>query len=484
MVKLLGFLPDADPTTPGVITSCTNFIPYEQGMRGAPSAVTPSATPALAAACQGAAIITKLDDTRRILAGTQTKLYELSGGSWADVSGSVYTGGTDSRWQFAQFGNSTLAANLTDNIQRSTGAGFTTVATAPKAKILFTVGSFVMAMNTVDGTYGTSPNRWWCSATYDETSWAPSITTLSATGLLVSTPGQITAGGRLGEYAIAYKDKAIYIGQFVGAPSVWDWVQVPGGEAGCVGLDAWCDIGGAHFFIGNDNIWLFDGSRPVPLGVGEVRQWFYSESNPGYRYKTQCIFDRQNNVVWVFYPSKSSTVNDSALVYHLQTKQWGAATFTIESVLNYISAGVTIDGLTSTSATIDGLSSYSFDSQFWLTGGRSLSVINTSHQIQSLTGISTSSSFTTGDVGDDDTVSLLTKIRLRFAPNYKPTTANVQTFSKMTEGDSLTSVATGTLNDGKFDVLQSARFHRAQFSFTGDNRVLGMDAVLKPQGTA
>ena len=35
MDKLLGFTPDMDPCVPGVITSCTNLIPYEQGMRGA-----------------------------------------------------------------------------------------------------------------------------------------------------------------------------------------------------------------------------------------------------------------------------------------------------------------------------------------------------------------------------------------------------------------------------------------------------------------
>lgn len=482
MFKLTGFAPDADPTTPGVVTSCTNFIPYEQGMKASPTPFTPASTPALAAACQGAAVVTKLDDTRRIIAGTQTKLYELSAGSWVDVSGAVYTGGTDSRWQIAQFGNSTLAANLSDYIQRSTGAGFSTIATAPKAKILFTVGSFVMAMNTVDGTYGTSQNRWWCCATYDETSWTPSVATLCATGLLVSTPGQITAGGRLGEYAIAYKEKAIHVGQFVGAPSVWDFVQVPGGDAGCIGPDAWCDVGGAHFIIGADNIWLFDGSRPTPLGVGEVRQWFYSNSSPSYRYKTQCVFDKQNNSVWIFYASQGSTALDSVMVYHMQTKQWGLCTLSVESVMNYTSAGTTIDGLTSFASTIDGLSPYSFDSQVWLSGGRALSAFNTSHQLQTITGVAGPSGFTTGDMGDDDAVSLLSGIRLRFAPGYAPPTASGQAYSKMSEGEALTTGPSGTIVNGKFDVLQSARFHRASFTFTGDVRTLGVVANLTPEG--
>ena len=485
MDKLLGFSPDLDPTTPGVITACVNFIPYEAGMAGAPSASTPTSTPALAAACVGGVVITKLDDTRRIIAGTATKLYELSGGVWTDVSrAGNYTGGADTRWSFTQFGNATIASNLTDTMQRSASGSFADIATAPKAKIVFSVGSFVMALNTSDATYGVSQNRWWCCATFDETNWTPSVTALCATGQLVSAPGQITAGGKLGDYAVAYKDKAIFLGQFVGAPSVWDWAQVPGGDAGCVGQDAWTDIGGAHFIVGQDNLWLFDGSRPVPIGVGQVREWFYANSNPSYRYKIQCIFDRQTNRVWIFYPSTNSTTLNSAMVYHLATKQFGLVTINIEAVLNYISAGVTIDGLSSISSTIDGLSAYSFDSQFWLSGGRALSIFNTSHQLQLMTGASTSSSYTTGDMGDDDGVSLLSKIRIRFAPGFAPTTATAQVSSKMTEGEGLTIGNTHTLNDGKFDVLQAARFHRATIAMTGDNRVLAMDATLKPMGTA
>lgn len=481
MEKLLGFSPDLEPTLSGVITACSNFIPYQQGMRGAPTPETPLNVPALAAACIGAGVVTKLDGTRRIFAGTATKLYELSSGAWSDVARvGDYTGGADTRWSITQYGNSTIAANGVETIQRSDTSGdFADISGAPIAKIVFSVGAFVMALNVNDG--ASKPDGWHCCASFDDTDWTESVATLSASGRLVSTPGELLAGGRLGEYAIAYKEKAIYVGQFVGAPAVWDWTQVPGGDAGCVGIDAWCDIGGAHFFVGQDNIWVFDGSRPVPIAT-PCRQWFFDNSSPTYRYKTQCVFDRQNNAVWIFYCSTGATTPDAALVYHIQTKQWGLATIAVESALNYVAAGVTIDDLDDFSATIDGLSGYSFDSQFWLAGGRSLSIFNASHQLQSVTGATGASSFTTGDAGDDEGVTLLSKIRLRFAPGYKPTTATVTTYTKMNEGDDLTSVGTSTIDNGKFDVLQSARWHRATFSFTGNVRVLGIQPELTPDG--
>jgi len=288
----------------------------------------------------------------------------------------------------------------------------------------------------------------------------------------------------LGDYAIAYKEKSIYMGQFVGSPNVWDWLLVPGGEAGCAGQDAWTDIGGAHFFVGQDNFWLFDGSRPVEIGTGQVRQWWLDNSSPRSRFKTKCVFDRQNNLVWTFYCSTTSATNDKAIVYHIASKQWGLVDISIQAALNYVEAGVSIDGMASISATIDGLSAYSFDSQFWLSGGRTLSVFNTSKQLQSLTGSSVSSSLTTWDAGDDERYSLLTKIRVRFAPSAAPTSATVAVYGKATVGAGLTVGPTGTLADGKFDVLQSARFHRSVITFTGPHKTIGYGAVLKPQGVA
>lgn len=472
MTPLTGFMPDAEATTPGVITDCTNFIPYVFGMEGAPTNITPASTPALASACLGAAVLTKLDGNRRIIASTQTKLYELVAGAWTDVSrtvGGAYTAGSDTRWSFAQFGNATLAADKADVIQRSTSGAFANITGAPKAEVIFSVGAFVMALNTNDG--AEKPNGWHCSAAFDDTDWTPSIATQAASGQLVASPGALTAGLRLGEYAVAYKAKSMYLGQYVGAPVVWDWLLVPGGEAGCVGKEALCDIGGAHFFVGEDSFWLFDGTRPVPVGDNAVRQWFYNNSSPLYRYKTKCVFDRQNNRVWVFYPANGSTVCNAALVYHVLSKQWGRADRTIQAVLNYIAPGVTFDTLSSVGATYDALPEIAYDSQYWLAGGQALSVFNSSNQLQLLVGESASSSFTSGDAGDDDAVTLLKQIRLRFAAGYGPSVASVQTFSKMNSGANYVNGPSGTMNDGKFDCLKSARWHKAMFTFTGPVRV-------------
>lgn len=480
MIPIAGFAPDADPTTPGVLTDCDGLIPTNIGMAGAPSLVSPDEAPALAAACKGAGIITKLDGSRRIFAGTAAAIYELASGSWTDRSAvGGYTGGADTQWSIAQFGDSTLMSNGVEAIQKSTTAAFAAIAGAPIAEIVFSVGAFVMALNVNDG--ASKPDGWHCCAAYDETDWAEAVSTQSASGRLVSTPGELTAGGRLGEYAVAYKAKSLFLGQYVGPPSVWDWRQVPGGEAGCVGKKAWCDLDGRHFFVGDDNFWLFDGAQPIQLGNGVLRDWFSTECSASYKYKTECHYDKTNGLVWIFYPSTASSTLDRALVYHVNTKRWGRVTVSIETALEYITSSVTIDDLDDYAATIDALPAISFDSPYWSTSARAPAVVNTSHQIQTFTGPSSSSSLTTGDVGDDYTFSTLQRVKLRFTT--APTSATLQHYYKNDSGDSYTAGNLVTMSGHKFDLLWSARWHQAKVNFVGSVEVTGIDAQYDADGT-
>lgn len=475
MTPIVGFAPDADTTAPGIFTDCTNVIPYTAGFKGAPTPVA-AAVAVLASDCRGAVVATQLDGTRRIFAGTQTKLYELVSGSWTDRSAGSYTGSTESRWSFCQFGNTTVATNLTDAMQSSASGAFAAIAGAPKAKIVVSASNnFVLAFNTNDGTYGQSQDRWWNCAQGDQTNWTPAVSTLANTGRLVAIEGAIQAALTLGDYVVAYKQRAIFVGVFIGTPVVWQWNLIPGGEAGAVGQEAVCDIGGAHFIVSNDNFWIFDGTRPVPIGGGVVRQWFLNNSSPTWRYRTKAIYDKQNNLVHVCYPSLNSTgACDATLVYHVLKKQWGRHDVTVEAPLNFFAPGVTIDGLNTYSATIDGLPNIPFDSQYWVSGGQTPAYFDNTHQLVTLTGITGASSFTTGDTGDDDAVTMIQRARIRFLQS--PTTATATGYTKMNEGDNLTAGATNSINDGKFDLRQSGRFHRIRFDFTGDHKETAFDA--------
>lgn len=484
MIGFVGFCPDMPSDTPGVITDCTQLIPSERGMKSAPSAVSVTGLGALAAECRGAAVLQKTSGTRRTFAGTQTNIYELASGTWNDVSGRTFTGSSENRWCFAQFGDIALASNDTEDISYSTSGTFAAVSGAPKARIMFTVPNFVIALNTNDGasstTYGDSPDRWWCSAFQNAQDWTPSTVTQSTTGRLIGSGGELTAGAAFGSGFVAYKAREMFLASYVGSPAVFDFQRVPG-DQGCVGPEAVVDIGGAHIFVGEDNIWMYDGSRPFPISQDKVRQWFYDDLNATYKYRTIVTFDRNNNRVWIFYPSTVSTGKpDSALVYHLATKQWGRANRTIEAAMNYVTPGVTWDTLSTLATTWDTLPDQPWDSQSWQASGRALAIFDTSHNLKTLTGSGENSGLTTGDIGDESQVSFVRRVRLRFFT--EPTTATITGQTRSGLGVTGTAAGSGSMANSKFDIRQSGKWHRFAFLFTGNTEVGGIDVEVAPGG--
>jgi hypothetical protein len=473
MQPLLGFAPDLPTTSTGIIIDCANWIPYEAGMQAAPAPA--AAADALAAACRNAAVLTKLDGSRRVIAGTSTKLYELSGTTWSDVSrAGDYTLGSTTRWSFCQFGDTSLASSIDNVIQSSAAGAFANVATAPQATIIESVlssgGGFVFAFNTIDATFGTSQDRWWCSALNNAASWTPSVASQAASGRLLGVEGPITAAKRIGsDRVIAYKQRAIYAGTYVGPPLVWSWQDIP--DYGCVGLDAVANLGTAHFVVGQDQIYIFDGARPAPVADQKVRQWFFDNSSGTYRYRTTVVHDRVNDTVRIYFPSAASSDGtlDRCLVYHLKTGQWGRHDLTVEAAVQFVQPSETFDGDT---GTFDSATD-SFDAVN--PGNQVAAVFDGSHILSTLDDTPAASSFTLHDIGDDDIVSSLDQARLRYA--VTPSSASISAFGTMATGLAQTSGPTQSASDvpangsNQFTFRQTARWHRLQFSFTGNCRV-------------
>jgi hypothetical protein len=487
---VLGFTPDAPPATPGILRDCSNLIPYEGGMRAANSA-TAQGSAARAGEVRGAVTITKLDSTRRVFAGTTAKIEELSGTTWTDRSRAgapAYALGATSWWSFAQFGDNTYAVNLDTVVQKSTTGAFADVSGAPKARVLRSLvtssGGFLFACNTVDATFGTSPDRWWCSALNNGDDWTvnPSVT-LCNSGRLLGADGGITTAEKLGnDRIVIYKDRSLYVGSFVGAPAVWSFQEYP--NVGCVGLNAVVDIGTAHIFVGRDNFWMFDGARPVSIADGQLRQWFINNRSSDYAYLTQVIFDRTYKLIYIFFPSAGSTSCDKCIVYHLGTKQWGRMDLSVETVFLYNSSTVTWDTLSA--ATWDTWT----DTPSWdfvASGSDVISYFNTSHTMQLLNGTPGASYMTLDDMGDDETVTRLTQCSLRYA--VRPSTATVTAYYSMATGATpstgltISAYDVPAAADNKFKLRQTARFHRLQFNFTGSCSVTGYNVDrLQPAG--
>ena len=91
------------------------------------------------------------------------------------------------------------------------------------------------------------------------------------------------------------------------------------------------------------------------------------------------------------------------------------------------------------------------------------------------------SSITTGDYGDDTYLSTVRRIKPRFL--RAPLSAAMTNYFKRNLGDTLAEGQTIAMNDGKFDMLKSSRWHRFKIEFTGNHEITGIDVSSKVDGT-
>jgi len=470
---IVGYAPDADPATPGVLTDCISIVPTLNGVAGAPSAVSAGLS-ALAAACTGAASLLKLDATSRLFAGTSTKLYEDVSGTWTDrtrASGGDYSAAV--RWSFGQFGNVSLAVTKSDNPQYSITGAFADLSGAPKASYVETAANFVILADYNDGT--DTPNGVYWSAIGDYTDWTPSIATQCGFVSLNDTSGRNIGIKRFGRNVIIYKQRSMYLGVYVGAPTVWDFSLISG-ETGAASNYCIVDVGTSddprHIFMGYEDFYSFDGSRPIPLGTNVIKETVFGELNKTYANATFAMHDRINSRVYFFYPTSASVTPNKCVVYNYRSNKWGRDDRSVEAVLEYISAGTTYDDLGTLYSTYADLPSVSYDSGIWSGGYPIPAYFDTSHVLQTLTGASTTSQITTGDIGDDSTQMLISRVKPRF--QTAPTSATMTNYYRYNLGDSLTTDTTVNMSSSRFDVLREARWHRFNLAFSGPVELTGL----------
>lgn len=491
-VRFLGYAPDADPTQAGVFTDCSAVVPTLRGFKGAPAARS-AGLDALAAACQGAAVVAKLDNTHRIFAGSGTKLYEnVSGTTWTDrtrVSGGDYALGSNIRWRFAQFGDVTLAAAKTEILQSSTTGAFANVgALIPKFGVIETVGQFVVGAdandqgNLEDNT--DSPDRLWFSAKGDYTDWTPNIDTECYTLRLTSSPGKILGLRKFGSQLVVYKARSMYTAVYQGGAEVWGVEEVPG-RIGATSQEAIVDVGTPenprHIFMGFEDFYSFDGTRPVPLGINKLKVTVFGELNKARAEQCIAMHDRTNSLIYFFYPVADSVNPDKCVVYNYRSDTWGRDDRTIEAAIEYVQAGLTYDDLGNVYSTYADLPVISYNSAFLRDDYPNPAVFNTSHLLQTIDGVAGATSITTGDYGDDVNFTLMSRVKFRFLT--APSSGSLIHSYRDNIGDALTVGSTVTMGSARFDPLQEARWHRFTVEFSGDWEAPGAVLDLEKQGS-
>jgi hypothetical protein len=492
VIPIAGFLPDVDPTTPGVWTTCDGYVPTLVGMRSAYEPVNVGYSP-LAKACLGAVLARLVDDSTRIIAGTDDNLWEVAAGDWVERSSTsdAYETG-NGRWRFTQVGNVTLATNGADRIQKSILSGtFSDLANSPIAKFICTTkssaGEFVVLGSTNDSGLsigGSSPNsedanRVWWSGLGNYTTWQPSLASEAGTLQLVDTPGPLTGLKTLGDYVIAYKARSIYLGTYQGNQIQWGFRSLPG-DIGASSNESIVSIGSAHLFLGAENFYKFSGDIPQPIGDG-IKKWFFTELDVDYAGNIVSLYDRYADICYWFYPSRNTGggVLDRWVAYHVSSGRWGAGSNNVEAALETVSASPTWNELWA-GLTFDTIPDVDYDSKYFAVGKAYPTVFTTAHVMSGLSGAGGTNSFTTGYVGDDQKILHLRRI----TPRWKqlPSSATAVHRHGNTLGGTITTKTATTMSNGRFDLRQAARWHQLTVGTSGTCELSGIGYDLVPAG--
>lgn len=471
-VPLIAWAPDTDPTRPGVMTDVENMAPTMRGYSGSGDLIDPvvgSAT--MVNPPIGAGFVEFANVQSAMYAGTTDKVYQL--GTFAsDISRAspAYNSVTVGYgWRFSSYGDDMYVTQYLNGLQKQTGGAFalTDVSGAPGANTICRQSEFIM-LGHINGTGWDFADGWWCSARTDPDDWTLDVATQCVRGRLTQTPGRIVRLVAFGNYILAFKPTSILRGTYVGTPAVWRW-DVVSTSVGLVGHDALCEAEGVLYWLGNNGFYRFDGGGIQRLESAPWQWWRNDTAAVNYDEYTLSHYDPARRIVRWHYVSAARpntapiTLCDAGIAYHPQTDRWSRFTSDVYAALNnvydYGANDTTTNNVFANSPAV---------------------VIDSTYSTKVYGAFTSSASFTTGDVGDDDEVRAMIRARLRFLK--APSTASMTHYHRMNLSDSLQTGETVTRDDGRYDVTHSARWHRFKFTHSGAHEVLGFSVDVRGAG--
>lgn len=479
-VDLIGFAPDADPSTPGVMVDCNALIPGPRGFRALPGLVSaePSGASVFPDATVVGAGVATWAGRSVFLAATANKVFALQDPAphasgmnwknWVDVSRAGDATMVGPRL-FEQFGDYVVSsqghgdlsgARTLEAYCLATGSNtaFAVIPGAPLAAVVVTAARFVMAL----GTYSdTRWDGWKCSARDNHTDWVLSVTKQCAQGRLVDAPGPIEAGIAMDDDILAFKRAAIYRGRYVGAPEIWQWDRLPF-EAGAISTQAVTKDGsGIIYFLGADNLYSYDGAVCTPRMTGRLARWYQTSVIPYLlsRQGAAVIFDAMRGLIWIELQSNTSITY--LLSFDPKSGRWTKTQFAQGTLFNLCECPVQREGATATV----GLIAPALQTVGVFKSTRSLAAF--ALEYASAVGIPPPS-FTTGDFGDISVDTELRATRIKFTTAPSSSTCTPMHRPHLDATLTTAAAAARHARTGRYDLWQNDRWHRLRFDLSGE----------------
>lgn len=450
-VPFFDFGPDLNLSTPGIILDASNAIPTIKGYRArqSPVQVAP-ALPLTGTGVQepplGAYVALYSDGSTSILAGTATRLFRLTSGTWTQI-GSGYT--ATFPWVFSQFADdviATSAGNLNMQVAPGPTGTFSNLAGGPptNAPTAISVAGFEAAYQ---------KNEWFNSAAGTDNNWTPNTTTQAASGFLYDYPGNIIAASALFRNQIVWKRGSMYLLTYVGGTQVWS-SQILSTNTGTWGQGCVCPMPTAVAFLGTDDFYLCQGYAPSRI-PNSMKEWFFNQvhkdanGNPDQLQLTSSWYDPNTaTVYWHFVSGQPpfAGMPDRYVGWNSRSGRW---------VPGYLNSPLVV----------------------WNTqpGQQAGLFFDSNGALQSWSGLPTTMFILTGYQGDADNLTQLQKVRVAYNQAQIPQSQILIPMHCYRMGDYPTVESAALLAaDGWFNLRATDRYHQVQLSTNGSCEIMAM----------
>jgi len=460
VIQVKDWVPDgADLANPGSI-EIVNAVPGLNSYKPFGQLVT--ITNALDARPRGA--IEEKDSAGNVFqyVGNATKLYELVGTTWTDISISGgYSTGTDENWEFARWKEQIIATNFTDDPQEITldGVIFANLTTDLRFRHVAVVRDFVVAGNTFDGVDGNVSHRLRWSAFNDATDWTVSPVTLADFR-------DLNKGGPIlkiigGDFGVIVSEKSTWRMTFIGSPAVFDIAEVIPG-VGALASGAVTLLGDTVYMWSEHGfVSLQGGVNPQFIGAGRVDKFLRDDLDQNHLNRISSVADPESGRIFWAYPGAGNTDGrpNKIAVYDRILNKWGYIEQDVEILWRAGGVATTLEALDSISSSIDALG-IPLDSSQWKGGSPVLAGFDSTFKNGNFTGGPMTAIVTTKEA--EITAGRRTQLN-SFRPlvDGGTVTAKIGTRDNQSDDVVFTSELTQT-SSGRFTKRKNARYHRFQ----------------------
>jgi len=393
LIPLAPFEPDRARYAIDASREMINAIPVKDGWAPMPDLVPLSQS--LGAACLGAWSVRKLDGTFRIIAATETGIYELNGTdySWDEISGpsAPYSVPVGDRWSATKFGQLLILCNLSDAPQYldiDSGSAFADLpGSPPKARYCATVGEYV-ALGYLAG----YPNRFMLSGIGDAGFW-----TLGQRGcdLQDFADGEEIVNIQGGERGAIIAHKTAFTEVALTAGGDYSFTtRVVNPSRGVFAPLSVVPIGPGRFcYYARDGFFL--GVEGQPIGAERVDMWFQERADSLYLESVVGFPDPFRKIAW--WQAQDTTGTKFMVGYHWQLDRWCYSDINVSAMCIMATPGVTWDGIETLFPDWDS-ADIPWDSALLSGGALRFSAFDTDNKLGFFTGLPRAARLRTADV--------------------------------------------------------------------------------------